>query len=286
MRLQAEQITGPLAFHGEGPVWLTAENELRWVDQLRGDVLALDQSGEVQRTHLGPIAAVIRPRRAGGTVVATDNKLVLDGGTGHERQVLPSVWSDETIRFNEGGCDPDGRLYVGTMAHDEAPGRGKLYRFDADHSVAVVLESVTVSNGIGWSPDGKMTYYIDSGTRRVDCFDYASGTGLSNRRAFKAIDETAGIPDGLTVDCEGGVWVALWGGSAVHRYSAAGELDEIITIPVSHVTACTFGGATLSELYITTSALGLEQRSMEPMAGSVFRCTPGVAGLPAFAYAG
>ncbi|MGI8701400.1 MAG: SMP-30/gluconolactonase/LRE family protein [Nocardioidaceae bacterium] len=285
MTLRAEPITKPVAFHGEGPVWLGGPAGLRWVDQLNGDILSLDESGAVTRAHVGKVAAVIRPRRRGGTVIATERALLLDDGDGRPGRALPDVFKDPSVRFNEGGCDPHGRLYVGTMAYDEAPGRGKLYRFDADHSVSVVLADVTVSNGLAWSPDGLVAYYIDSGTCRVDCFDYTSDGTLGNRRSFVDIAAEHGIPDGLAVDSDGGVWVALWGGSAVHRYTAAGDLDEVVTVPVSHVTACTFGGTDLTELYVTTSARGLDAED-EPLAGSLFRCTPGTRGLPVIAYAG
>lgn len=285
MTHHAKQLTEPVAFHGEGPVWLGEQYGLRWVDQLNGDVLSLDGSGGVTRKHVGKVAALIRPRRGGGTVIATERTLLLDDGGGGPGLALPDVWSDPSVRFNDGGCDPHGRLYVGTMAYDETPGRGKLYRFDADHSVSVVFGGVTVSNGLAWSPDGLMAYYIDSRTRRVDCFDYTADGTLGNRRAFVDIAEKHGIPDGLTVDSEGGVWVALWGGSAVHRYTAAGDLDEVVAVPVSQVTACTFGGIDLSELYVTTSALGLDAGA-EPLAGSLFHCIPGTRGLPVSDYAG
>lgn len=151
MTLHAEPVTEPVSFHGEGPVWLGPEAGLRWVDQLRGDVLALDPLARVTRLHIGAVAAVVRPRSRGGTVVATDRALVLAGPDGALAQTLPEVWTDPTIRFNDGGCDPHGRLYVGTMAYDEALGRGKLYRFDADYRATIILDDVTVSNGLAWN---------------------------------------------------------------------------------------------------------------------------------------
>jgi sugar lactone lactonase YvrE len=163
------------------------------------------------------------------------------------------------------------------MAYDMTAGAGALYRLDPDGDVSVVLPSVTCSNGLAWSPDGAIAYYIDSLTQRVDVFDYDE-SGLTARRPFVAIAADDGLPDGLTVDREGGVWVALFGGSAVRRYSPDGTLDEVLELPVSQVTACTFGGPALDELYITTSRLEVPEGE-QPEAGSVFRAEAGVAGL-------
>jgi sugar lactone lactonase YvrE len=157
-------------------------------------------------------------------------------------------------------------------------GAGALYRLDAGGTVSVVLSSVTCSNGLAWTPDGASAYYVDSLTYRIDVFDYDE-LGLTGRRPFVTVAADDGMPDGLTVDREGGVWVALFGGSAVRRYGADGKLDEMLELPVSQVTACTFGGPALDELYITTSRLEVPEGD-QPEAGSVFRAKPGVAGLP------
>ena len=141
-----------------------------------------------------------------------------------------------------------------------------------------MLSSVTCSNGLAWSPDGASAYYVDSMTYRIDVFDYDE-SGLTARRPFVDLAADDGMPDGLTVDREGGVWVAFFGGSAVRRYDARGGLAEVLELPVSQVTACTFGGPALDELYITTSRLELPEGE-QPEAGSVFRARPGVTGLP------
>jgi sugar lactone lactonase YvrE len=185
--------------------------------------------------------------------------------------------------MNEGGCDPDGRFYCGSMAYDMAPGAGALHRLTPDGDVSVVLPSVTCSNGLAWSPDGTAAFYIDSLTYRIDVFDYDGE--LANRRPFVTLQAPDGMPDGLTVDREGGIWVALWGGSAVRRYGPDGALEEVLELPVTQVTACTFGGPALDELYITTSRLDVPEGE-QPEAGSVFRALPGVTGLPAVPFAG
>ena len=196
---------------------------------------------------------------------------------------LEPLWSDESVRMNEGGCDPDGRFYCGSMAYDQRPGAGSLYRLDPDGSVHVVLPDVTISNGLEWSPDGSLAYYDDTPNGQVEVFDYDSEHGLTGRRPFATPD--VGNPDGLTVDAEGGVWVALFGGSAVHHYTPDGTLDGVVELPTEQVTACAFGGPGLDRLYITTSAENLPKGS-DPLAGSLFAADVGVRGMPVREFAG
>jgi sugar lactone lactonase YvrE len=279
--MRAEQLTSPVAYHGEGPVWSDRWDGLRWVDMLAGDVLSLAADGAVVRRHVASVVAALRPRRGGGAVLGIERGFAFEDAGGSITR--PSeLWTDERLRMNEGACDPDGRFYCGSMAYDKQPGAGALYRLDLDHSVHLVLETVTVSNGLDWSPKGSLAYYNDTDTGRVDVFDYARDAGLSDRRPFV---ETAARPDGLTVDAEGGVWVALSDAGAVRRYSPEGTLDDVIELPVTKVTACTFGGPRLDELFITTSREGLDPIA-EPPAGSLFRAMPGVPGVPAREFAG
>jgi sugar lactone lactonase YvrE len=275
--VRAEQITEPVAFHGEGPVWSDRWGGLRWVDMLAGDVLAL-VDGEVTRTHVDDIAAAVRPRRDGGAVIGVERGFALEDADGTIR-VLPPLWGeDESVRMNEGGCDPDGRFYCGSMAYDRRPGAGTMHRLDPDGSMHLVLTGLTISNGLDWTPDGQHAYYADTDTERVDVFDYDTSTGLTNRRPF--VDATGiGRPDGLTVDSEGGVWVALNRSGTVRRYTAAGALDEVVEVPVSKVTACTVGGPQADTLFITTSREGLDPDEDLP-AGSLFSAQVGVAGQP------
>jgi sugar lactone lactonase YvrE len=282
--VRAEQVTGPVAYHGEGPVWSERWGGLRWVDMLAGDVLSLADDGTIDRRHVDNVAAVIRPRRQGGAVIGVERGFALEEADGTLTH-LGELWSDTNVRMNEGGCDPDGRFYCGSMAHDERPGAGALYRLDPDDSVHVVLENVTISNGLEWSPDGSRAYYNDSPTQRIDVFDYDSESGLSGRRPFAEVPAEAGAPDGLTVDEEGGVWVALYGGGSVRRYTPEGMLDEVIEVPAKQVTACTFGGSGLDQLFITTSREDLKP-SEDPLAGSLFRAAVGVGGLPVREFVG
>jgi sugar lactone lactonase YvrE len=281
--MRAEQVTGAVAFHGEGPVWSNGWGGLRWVDMLAGDVLSLDGDGTVRRAHVGDVAAAVRPRRGGGAVIAVERGFVLEDPDG-TLTVLDPVWTDPSIRMNEGGCDPDGRFWCGSMAYDQRQGAASLYRLDRDGSVHRVLDGVTVSNGLEWSPDGSLVYYDDTATHRIDVFDYDADAGLTGRRPFVRFPHD-GNPDGLTVDSEGGVWVALFGGGAVHRYRPDGVLDAVVELPTAQVTACTFGGRDLDQLFITTSREGMGPDD-EPLAGSLFRTDVGVAGLPVRQFAG
>lgn len=274
-------LTGPLAYHAEGPVWSPEWGGLRYVDLSAGDLLTL-RGHRVERMHVGKVAAFHRPRARGGFVVALERGLAVSYTPDGPVRTLPDLWSNPAIRFNDGGCSPAGTLYGGTMAYDVAPGRGTLYRFDARLRPTPVVQEVTISNGIGWSPDGTCAYYVDSPTGQVDVFD-DEGDRLVRRRRFVAVED--GLPDGLTVDAEGGVWVAVWGAGAVHRYDVRGRLSEVVRVPVSQVSACAFGGAGLATLFITTSREGLAE-GVEPDAGSVYAVEPGVRGLPVTPWAG
>ncbi|CAN5426599.1 SMP-30/gluconolactonase/LRE family protein [soil metagenome] len=282
--MQATRVTDSLTYHGEGAVWSPAWGGLRFVDMLAGDVLTLDPAtGRVTRAGSGsPVAALVRPRRDGGAVIATERGFTLESADG-SLTALADVWGDAGIRMNEGGCTPDGALLVGTMAYDHTPGAATVYRLAPDHTVTTVLTGSTISNGIAFSPDGTIMYYVDTLTRRIDRFDYSDGE-LTYRRAYVEV-EGDGYPDGLCVDAEGGVWVALFGGSAVRRYTADGVAALEIALPVAQVTSCTFGGDDLRTLYITTSRENLADDE-QPEAGSLFSAVPGVVGLPVLEYAG
>jgi len=280
--VRAEQLTGPVAYHGEGPVWSERWGGLRWVDMLAGDVLSLAADGEVERRHVGNVVAAIRPRRRGGAVLGVERGFALEDADG-TLMLLAELWTHDRVRMNEGGCDPDGRFYCGSMAYDKQAGAGALYRLDPDGSVRVVLASVTISNGLDWSPDGALAYYNDTDTSRVDVFDYDRQAGLTGRRTFVETPELR--PDGLTVDAEGGVWVAFPNAGAVRRYTAEGVLDEVVELPTRKVTACAFGGRRLDELYVTTSREGLDPGT-DALAGSLFRADVGVTGLPVREFAG
>lgn len=281
----AEQFSRPCTAHGEGPLWDPVGDRLLLVDMIVGDVVAVDSVGEDSRTHVGDVAACLRHRRSGGYILANEG-----GFVNLDDQLRPtgpeiSAFTDTKIRMNDGGCDPQGRFYCGSMAYQETPGAGSLYRLDPDGSVATVLTDVTISNGLQWTADGSRALYNDTPTGQVTVFDFDADHGtLSRSRRFVTVDGP-GAPDGMAIDSEDGIWIALWGGSAVRRYSSDGELTAVIELPVSNVTACTFGGPDLRTLYITTSRQGLADNE-QPQAGAVFVVDPGITGTTPYAFAG
>lgn len=279
-----ENITGPIARHAEAPVWWPGWDGLRWVDGDAGDLLTLRADG-VTRQHIDDeYLAFARPRARGGFVAVGARTIYLADDVDGEATVAATLATDAHVRMNDGCCDPDGRLLAGSMAYDASADAGSVVRLDADLNVSTVLARATISNGIGFSPDGRLAYYVDTATRRIDVFDVDAGE-LLDRRAFARIPEHQGSPDGLTVAADGSVWVALWGGNAVHGYDAHGTLIATIALPVPQVSACTFGGEDLSTLYITTSAQGLPA-DHGTEAGSVFAVRPGVRGIPVTGFAG
>ena len=273
---------------GEGPVWDARSSRLAWVDILSKrilltDVLTGDTEAIAVPLHVGAVA----PRAAGGFVAALQDGFWVVGD-GPPRRIAPIGEARPELRFNDGKCDPAGRFWAGTMAYDQAPGTGALYRLDADGRATGMLHDVTVSNGLAWSLDGATMYYVDTPTQRIDAFSFAAASGeISDRRPAVQIPAELGKPDGLTIDERGGLWVALWGGGALHRY-LDGRLDRVVKLPVRQPTSCAFGGADLDELYVTSAWEGLStaDRVAQPLAGAVFRVRPGVRGLPVAVFAG
>jgi sugar lactone lactonase YvrE len=286
--VRAEQLTAPVTWHGEGPCWDPIGERMLIVDMLAGAVVDLSSPTAPARYSVGsPVAAVVRPRRGGGFLVATEHGFALfDSGFRVER-TLAAVLDDPAIRLNEGGCDPAGRFFCGSMAYDETPGAAAMYRLEPDGTASVAFDGATISNGLQWSLDGTRAFYVDTPTRRVDVFDYDVASGVfSGRRPFADVSAFAGAPDGMTIDAEGGLWVAFWGGGAVRRLDPdTGAVTAEVEVPgATHTSACAFGGASLDTLYITTSRQHLADDA-EPEAGAVFAVQPGVRGvaLPLFA---
>ncbi|MFD8420118.1 SMP-30/gluconolactonase/LRE family protein [Streptomyces sp. NPDC059466] len=280
---------------GEGPTWDAREQRLIWVDILGSRVHTYDPlSGRrtvmVTEQHVG----AAKPRVGGGLVVNLRDGVGLYGPTVASDKSGPSGppggfrWLHRELvpgrRGNDAAVAPDGALWAGSMRYDEGRGGGALSRIAADGTAHTVLDDVTVSNGTGWSPDGRLMYYIDTPTRRIDVFDVGEDQLPCNRRALVTIDAVEGYPDGLTVDAEGCVWVAFWDGGAVRRYTPDGRLDRVIALPVRRPTACAFGGADLTDLYITTARTGLV--APHPLSGSVLVVPGAGKGLAQPAFAG
>jgi sugar lactone lactonase YvrE len=187
-------------------------------------------------------------------------------------------------RMNDAACDPHGRFWAGTLADDHRPGGGALYRLDRDGRTDLILDGLTISNGLGWSPDDGTMYLADSGPRIVHAFAFDADAGtISDERELVTVAEEIGAPDGMTVDAAGDLWVAIYGGGRVHRYSPDGVLRETLTIPALQSTSCAFGGAGLNQLFVTTATEGWsdEQRRAEPTAGLVYRFDTDAVGRPA-----
>lgn len=274
---------------GEGPVWDHRSGELVWVDISAGVVHRLDPaSGADRPLAVGQPVGAACLRGAGGYAVALRDGIATLSDEGELAFVAELEADVPAHRCNDAKCDPAGRLWAGTMRLDESPG-GALYRIDPDGSVTMVVPGLGLSNGLGWSPDGTLMYLVDSLAGRLDVFDFDPRSGdPSGRRRFASFDRSEGFADGLTVDADGFVWVALYGGGAVRRYSPEGELALVVPLPVSQPTSCTFGGPGLRDLYVTTATqrLSPEALAAEPGAGGIFRCRPGPSGLAAVAFAG
>jgi sugar lactone lactonase YvrE len=274
---------------GEGPRWDAATGTLLWVDIPGRRVHRYDPAtGEDAVQSVPRVVSLALPRRRGGIVIGLPDGLhLLDGD---DPPLIAAIESERPdTRTNDGACDAAGRLWVGTMALDESSPVAALYRVDSHLGVSTILTGTTISNGLGWSPSGRDFYFIDSPTRRVDVFDFDPETGsLDDRRPFAAVGVEGAVPDGLAVDAEGGVWVALHGGWGLHRYAPDGELAAVVDLPVARVTSCCFGGDDLRDLYVTTRREGLSASELaaQPLAGALLRLDAGVAGLPTHAFAG
>jgi sugar lactone lactonase YvrE len=276
---------------GEGPVWDAEQQRLVWLDILPGLVHRFDPvTGGDEVFGVGKPVGSAGLRHGGGLVLAVeDGFALLDPGWQRLDQVAVIAHPGPRARFNEGKCDPAGRFLAGTMAYDLTPGAGSVYRLGPDLAVTRLLDGVTISNGLAWTADGATLYYIDSPAQGVDAFDYDTGTGrLGKRRRVLDIPAAAGLPDGMTIDTDGCLWIALYGGSAVHRYTADGRLDAVLSFPVSNVTCPVFGGPGLGTLYVTSARDGLNERQLaaQPHAGAVFAADVGARGLPAPRFAG
>lgn len=278
---------------GEGPMWDARDNSLYWVDILSHRVHSHRpaEPNSDRKMELSPYVSSIVPRRSGGfALTLQDGFYGYDPATAELTLLAKVEASLPGNRFNDGKCDPAGRYLAGTMSMNEEQGRGTLYSLDAGHAVTPLVSDVTISNGLAWSGDGATLYYIDTTTRCVFAFDYDTASGeVTNRRVVAEIPEDEGFPDGMTIDAEGMLWIAHWGGWQVSRWNpATGEKLLSVPVPASQVTSCAFGGEQLDRLYITTARVGLgeDELAEQPHAGGIFCADVGVRGLPTNLYAG
>ena len=278
------------AYVGEGPVWDSRSGRLVWVDIPNNHVFTTDPAdGSTTRRELDRAVGVVLPRAAGGYVAALQDGFYALPDDGPPELIAPVEAENPVTRLNDGEIDPQGRFWAGTMGWHAEPGAGALYRLDPDGSVRRMLDGVTISNGLGWSPDGSTMYYVDTPTLRIDMFDFDAASGdIANRREFVTIRHGGGRPDGLTVDSEGAVWVATWPGYGVHRYLPDGTLDAVIPLPVSNVSSIELGGPDLRDAFITTAweLLSEAEHAAQPLAGSLFHTRVEVPGRPRVPFAG
>jgi sugar lactone lactonase YvrE len=287
----AELILDVHAQLAEGPVWLASANELVWVNCAAAEVHWLDHAtGKDRVLNVGAQVGVALPDSASGLMLALPEGIARLAAGSTVPEYIVRFGHESDMCLNDGACDRQGRLWVGSISYDEAPERGSLYRVDPDLQFERVLDRLWISNGIDWSLDNTLMYYVDSPTKRVDVLDYDIATGAAtNRRPFHTFaDDDPGIPDGLCVDAEGGLWVAMWGGSRVVGLAPDGTVHTQVDVASSQVTSCAFGGPDLKTLFITSATFDLapEVLEQEPHAGGLFAADVGVAGRLPTPFAG
>jgi sugar lactone lactonase YvrE len=283
--LDAELVVDLPCALGEGPCWDEASGSLLWVDIEGARIHRLRDDGAVCTIQLTEKVGAVAPRAAGGMIAAVAGGFVLLERDGALERSIPVEADRPDTRMNDARVDRLGRFWAGTTHLEFLPGAGSLYRLDPDGSIEQVLDGLALSNGLDWSPDNQLMYFIDTLTFRVDVFDFDEAGGLPrDRRAFVALPEGEVLPDGLTVDAEGNVWVAFWGGGAVKAWDPSGAQIAEVRLPVPRVTSCAFGGIELDRLYVTT-ARGSDPPHPPP-AGGVFAATPGPRGRPRTPFGG
>lgn len=276
----------------EGPVWDARSAVLYWVAIFDHAVHVFDPARGVDRClPVGQFPGCVAPARGSRLIAALQHGFHwLDPQTGEIEPIVDPEQDLPGNRFNDGGVDPAGRFWAGTIAFDTAPGAASLYRLDPELRFQSMLSGVTISNGIAWSADARTMYYIDTPTHQIHAFDYALESGsLTNRRSVVEIDARLGHPDGMAIDSDGMLWVALWGSSQVVRFDPrSGRQLDCVRLPASNVTSCAFGGPKLDQLFITTARAFISEAELasQPHAGDLFVAEVGVSGLPQAVFAG
>jgi len=278
---------------GEGPVWDIKNERILWIDILRGDIHAFyPANNRFETFNTGTLIGSIALNKSGGLIAALQDGFALVDIEQKEIEYLadPEAHIIDN-RFNEGKCDPAGRFWAGTMSLSEEPHAGSLYTLEKGLSISKKIEGVTISNGMAWSPDETVFYYIDTPTLEVVAYDYNKLNGnISNKKTIITIPQDYGYPDGMTIDSEGMLWIAHWDGWQITRWNPnTGKQLHRISLPVAKVTSCTFGGKNLDELYITTASkeMSKDELKNQPLAGSLFVVRGcGVTGLAPYEFAG
>jgi len=281
----AELAVSTEALLGEGPVWSSQDNALFWTD-IEGRTFNRYRPGSSQSLVSIPLddrLCAFCLMADGRFLCAFSKDIAIMNAEGCIVDRLHTVESDKADnRFNDGKCDPQGRFWVGTMNMSGAENQGSLYRIDPDGSLHHMLDGLTISNGLGWSPDASTFYLTDSPRGEINAFDFDPELGaISNRRIFAKVDPDCGYPDGLTIDSQGCIWSAHWDGARITRYRPTGGIDLTLSVPVPRPTSVSLGGPDLKMLYITSARTGLDGDALAraPLSGSVFSASVDVAGI-------
>lgn len=293
LTLQAELVLDAQTILGEGAIWHPKENKLYWID-IEGKALRIfDPSSNTEKifptgSRIGTVVPSEKEKTA--LIALQDGIYHINTGTGIKTKLVQPLQDSLNLRFNDGKCDPAGRLWVGTLALDNRRKAAVLYRISATQEVDKMLDSVTISNGIVWNAAKNKMFYNDTPTGTVQVFDYDNQSGsISNRRVAIRIPKGMGSPDGMAIDVNDHLWIALWGAGKVGKFDPiSGELLQTVTVPAPNVSSCAFGGKDLDILYITTARAWVNKDKLKefPLSGGLFAVKPGVKGVKAFFYKG
>ncbi|XP_034411270.1 regucalcin [Cyclopterus lumpus] len=296
--VKVECVVKASALIGEGPVWVESEQTLLFVDISGQKIHRWSPStNQIESFETGETVGFVVPRRSGGYVAGVGRSIVaVDWSTQMMTSLVEVDEDKKNNRLNDGKVDPIGRLLAGTMGKEKRPAevqrqQGSLFSVNSDLGVTKHLSQVDISNGMDWSLDQKTFFYIDSLSLTVDAFDYDSHSGhIGNRRVVYRLEEGEGLPDGMTGDADGRLWVACYnGGRVIHIDPVTGVRLQTISLPVMKTTSCCFGGPDYSDLYVTSASLGLDQsgKRQQPLSGGTFKVTGlGVKGRPSNSFSG
>ena len=284
MSLQFDLFSDYSCELGEGPFWDSKRSRLHWVDIIGKKITSQNLDGSnIHALEVDGNPGCVVLSDDGTMVAGVDNQISSLDGDGNLLRVLADTKEGSGLRFNDGKCDPSGRFWVGSMDRKEKNKLGSLYSWNSIEGLVNREQGVTVSNGMGWSPDNSLFYYIDSPTREVSVYDFDLSTGsINNKRRFISFTEEDGFPDGMTIDKDGRLWIAFWGGSKIMCVNPDSKaIEEVVSFPVSKITSCAFGGEKMDRLFITSAKVQVNEED-EPMAGKTFVVSPGVKGQPSF----
>lgn len=272
---------------GESPLWNPADRLLYWVDIYNHRVHQFNPVTQEDRFfHVEDVVGPIAPAGPDRLIIAQRDRLAfLHTQTGQITPTLSVEADKPDNRFNDGKCDPQGRFWFGSIS--QQPNQANLYRYDADGSLHLMEIELTISNGLGWSPDGTTFYLTDSKPHKIYAYDFDAATGsIENRRTLIDLSDAAFEPDGLTIDTEGYIWSAMWNGWCVIRFDPEGKEVLRVELPIQRPTCCTFGGEQLTDLYITSASVGLSQQEIDQgfYAGDLFCVQTDIVGLPSYSF--